>query len=264
MKNRRFEIMIIVFMVIFALILFGISLIFNFIEERNSYTMIISPFSIFDCKKYECTNVSDKIEEYNNKEYNIFINNIDKGNNKLFYNVANNTFHIYDVFNNNIYNDINYSLFANSGNARIINIDYNMENMNENEILKVLSEANIDNNGEEVFGQKIVLDMDDDTKEESLYIVHNSGYDNRKEYFSIFAYENEGTISIIDKQINDSTFGLYINRITNIIDIFNDGKYEFINTKLNCDETEYCNVIYRVKGKKVEAINECDMKTIFN
>lgn len=264
MKDRKFEISIIVFMVVFSIIIFGASLLIQYINKKNTYILITNPYSIFECKKNKCEDVSDNLEEYNNKEYNVYKNYFERGINKVFYNESNNTFHVYDSFNNNIYEDINDSLLAYSGKIELTVNDFNIEEMNINKVYEVLYNADINYQSDDLFSQKISLDFDFDTEYENLYIITNSGYEDKNIYFSILAYEKDQNIYIIDKEISDSNFGLFVSRITNIIDLNNDNKIEFINTKLNCDETEYCSVIYRLKGKSFESMNECKKKTIFN
>jgi len=72
MKNRTFEVGIVILLIVVSLILFGIYLLVDLINANNTYTMFLKPYTILQCTKWDCKNVSDKLLEYNNKSYNIF------------------------------------------------------------------------------------------------------------------------------------------------------------------------------------------------
>lgn len=132
MKNKKFEIFIIFSLIFFSVILFAIYLIYNLYLETKSYTLILKPYGVLECKKWKCKEVFNDFNKYNNKEYNIFIDGEYKGINLLFYNSLNKRFTVFDKQNNNLYKTGN--LFAYAGKAKITGVNYKEEDLSDSEI----------------------------------------------------------------------------------------------------------------------------------
>ena len=70
-KKNNFEIMIIMFLLLFSFIMYGLYLVIEKYYEKYTYTLILDPLTILECKKWKCIDKTSNINEYNNKEYNV-------------------------------------------------------------------------------------------------------------------------------------------------------------------------------------------------
>ena len=86
MKDRKFEISIMIILFTFAVVVIGCYLIYGIILEKQSYTLFLKPYRVLECKKWNCEDVSNDVNKYNNKEYNTIVNGIDFGVNYIYYN----------------------------------------------------------------------------------------------------------------------------------------------------------------------------------
>ena len=68
MKDRKFEISIMIILFTFAVVVIGCYLIYGIILEKQSYTLFLKPYRVLKCKKWNCEDVSNDVNKYNNKE----------------------------------------------------------------------------------------------------------------------------------------------------------------------------------------------------
>lgn len=254
MKNKRFEIFIIVFLVVFALIIFGIYLIFNKINESNEYVLIIKPYSVLSCKKFNCENVSSNKEEYNSKQYETYINNTYSGSNEIYYNSSNQEFYVNSA-SKNIF-DNSSSLLGISGKTKISVIKAEYETVNSEELDVLSNNININLMNYNLFyPRKVLMDFDGDEKLESLYII-NSNEDN-DEYISALIYKNDEQYYLLDYSKTDNKIDKEFYNVYYFLDIFKDNKIEFLFTKVYYDNIGSCLVLYRIKDNRFVGANEC-------
>ena len=117
MKKRPFETIVIIFMILFSIIIFGIFLLVQVYNKNNSYTLILKPLDVIECTKWKCKSESKNFKEYNNKQYEISLDGNYMGLNDLFYNTRNNKFYVFNQYNDNIYEDNN--LLASKGKVKV-------------------------------------------------------------------------------------------------------------------------------------------------
>lgn len=254
-KNKNFEILVIIGLVILTLLLIGIYKIIEINKKRNIYTMIFSPYSILECSKWECLDKSNDLNLYNNKNYNIFINGKYYGKQKLFYNDRNSKFYVFDEENKNIYNSDD-NLFTYDGSISIIQYNYTINDLKDYNVLnELINTTDLEINLNQV--KYVSYDFDNDNNNENLYLI-NSGF-SEAPYFNALVYNNNGNYKLIVKEeVEDSLKNSTLN-FTNLIDIYDDNKLEFIISKIYYDQIGTCNQLYRLKGNKYIPLNECEI-----
>lgn len=251
-NNKSFEIGIIVFMIVFSLIIFGIYLLVDLYKEKNTYTLFTNPFQILKCVKFKCEDVSEKLEDYNNNKYNIFLDGKSIGENKLYYSKNNNKFYVFNTFNNNIYN--NERLLAING-MNIKEYDFNLTAVSNNEVRSIIDDKY--NASLVDYSYKIDMDFDGDNESESLYLF--SYYDAYEEVnsFALLYYYDSGKLYLLDETLGKDILFYGNAEIINIFDIYEDGKLEFIYS--NKYYTGNCNIMFRLKRGKFVKANECNL-----
>ncbi len=254
-KNNKFEIGIIISLIILTIILFGIYLIIEIINKKNSYTLFMYPYQILECTKWKCEDNSKNISKYNSNTYKTYIEGEYKGENKVLYNDKTSKMYVFDNKNNNIFKDKTF-LLAYNGYPSITQLNTTLRDLEDYDIVNKLSEiSDIKLKKNQI--KYINYDFDNDGKNEYLYIG-NSGFI-ESPFFNLIVYRNDNKYYLIEsKKVKTYIDNSYI-IFNNLIDIFEDGKIEFTVTKQYYDQKGYCNIIYRLKGKKFVPINECEI-----
>lgn len=259
MKNKSFEITIIIGLIVFSLILFGIYLIYDTYLKSKSYTLFLKPYSILECKKWDCKDISNNLREYNNKPYNTYINGNNLDIKDIYYNDRVQKFYVFDKNDNNIYDE--GSLFGYTGKAKITSTPYKIEPLTENELETLKKELKLNvNNDEIMLNSKIAIDFDNDGKIETLYqIATTIDASDADLYFNYIIYEKENKYNIIMKEnsLDIDFIKIGESTISSILDIFDDGKLEFIVFTTYPLTGKTCSILYRLKGKNFIPINEC-------
>lgn len=263
-ENKKFEIMIIFIMGIITLIIISFFAIYNIIRERNHYTLILYPFSIFSCYKYDCEDITIQYKKYNNKKYKTFIENEDKGYNKIYYNESNNILYAFNSNNKNIYKKIKdteeepYYLLAYEGNVDISQKKYQLIYTNDDELNELANLINKEKLQKYYNYPKVVYDFDNDGKDETLYYLNNIAFENQDSYYAYLFYKDNDKIIILDEVESKKKESVPIIEVKNIFDIYNDGKIEFVVSK-NYLEKGHCSILYRLKNNKFVPTNECEI-----
>ena len=260
-KNISFEIFVIVILIVVSLIGFGIYLVVDLFNQSKSYVMFTNPYGILSCVKWDCQNVNNKLNDFNNKEYNIFIDGMNMGVNSLYYNNRDYKFYVFDKNNNNIYNE-EKSLIAFSGKAKVNGVKFNVQTPSIEQINLVLRNSKIEAYSNSVgYSALISLDYDDDGKKEHLIILHDQGIpEGINKYYSILAYIDDDKVTILNEEESEDAYSIPHDFVFNIVDIFDDKKLEIINSRIFAEEKGICTIIYRLKGKKFVPVNECEIK----
>ena len=107
------------------------------------------------------------------------------------------------------------------------------------------------------YSEKVMMDFDGDSNIEEVYSVIGGALNY---YFSYLVYNKEEKYYILYKSEENDITKFSAGTISNALDIFNDGKKEFIYHISYYDEIGECNVLYRIKGKKFVNVNECNVK----
>lgn len=254
-KKNNFEIMIIVFLLLFSFIMYGLYLVIEKYYEKYTYTLILDPLTILECKKWKCNDKTSNISEYNNKEYNVSADGKDIGKYTLYYDNNLNKFYIFDNKNNSIkYED---SLYGYNG-SNIKSYMVNSTDIGQDEMYDILGKNKLSVNINDIsYSKKIIDDFDNDGKYEEIYTIMSSIESSN--YFNYLIYNDEGKYSIIFKQENTDSLKVGSGVISNVMDIFNDGKKEFVYRLIYYDKLGECNIVYRLKGNKFVSVNECNL-----
>ena len=101
-KNNKFEVTIIFIVIVFSIIMYGLYLVVNEYYKKYAFTLITSPLTILECKKWDCTDKTSEVSKYNNKEYNTNIDGKDIGKNTMYYDSFQKRFYIFDYKDNSI------------------------------------------------------------------------------------------------------------------------------------------------------------------
>lgn len=252
MKNKKFEYFIIIGILVFSLIVLGIHLIFSSIKKNGIYSIFFNK-SYIECYRWKCEN-KDFIGNYEG-EYKVYIGGNNYGVNKVKYNLGNNKLYIFDSLNNSIYKDLSKKVFIYNGKVSIKQYNFNLNSDVDNEIINLI-EDNIDFTiSNYKYAYEIDIDFDNDGKFEKLVAVTNS-----ETAFSVLAYINDSKVQIIESYNNEDYTEVPSLYIENIIDIYEDGKLEFILNKSFYDNIGECSMLYRLKKNKFKASNVCDLK----
>lgn len=262
MKDKKFEISIIISLIVISLIIYGFYLIYNLYADSKSYTLFLKPYGVIECKKWECTDKSINLSDYNNKEYNVVVDGENLGKNALYYNDVTRKFYVFNKNNDSLFDEGN--LFGYNGKVSISGVRYSNKSLTTSEIndLKVKNKIDFDNM-DALYTEKVVLDFDNDGKSESLYIM-SSGTDSPGAtlFFDYVLYEDNGKFYklVADTSKDKKLESIGHTSISSIMDIFDDGKLELVLNTEYLMTGKSCSVLYRLKGKKFVAVNECNLK----
>ena len=249
MKNKKFEISIIIGILVMSLILLGVYLVYSKYRKENSYNIFLSNNTGLKCFKYSCESVNFKNDNY----FKIYINGEYKGINKVKYNSANNKLYVFDSASNNIYKDKSKRIFIYEGDTSISQIDFAMKDISSEDINLINRNINFDIS-DYTFAYKVVKDFDGDNSDEEIVIVKNEN-----KAYVVVAFIDGGNVSILINIQNEDYMEVPSIYVRDIIDIYNDGKLELILSEGYYDNIGSCEVIYRLKNNKFVSINECNL-----
>lgn len=253
-KNNKFEVTIIFIVIVFSIIMYGLYLVVNEYYKKYAFTLITSPLTILECKKWDCTDKTSEVSKYNNKEYNTNIDGKDIGKNTMYYDSFQKRFYIFDYKDNSI--KYNNSFYMYEGSISGILLDKNEVSTLELETIKSKLKLKFSLN-QVTYSEKVMMDFDGDSNIEEVYSVIGGALNY---YFSYLVYNKEEKYYILYKSEENDITKFSAGTISNTLDIFNDGKKEFMYHISYYDEIGECNVLYRIKGKKFVNVNECNVK----
>lgn len=252
MKNIKIDksIKIILSILVVYLIIMLIIFLPGYLKNRKEKLYLLTNFVKVKYENGKWSNIDD-IENYNLKKFDVYEDSQYIGNYKIIYS---NKFNIFDDDGKLI--DYTGSIFASSGtlDLDVYDVSESIADQNDKEIVnKALSELNIISSNEYSFFQKISLDVDNDSMEETIYSVSNYYVDvnENTRYSIVFMYKNNKVI-ILDKYITDDE-GIEdgpIFSILKLLDIKKDKKIELFYTKNYAYRPlDECGVLYSLAGK---------------
>lgn len=252
-KEWSFEFIMIFVIIMISIILFGVYLIVNLFSKDKEFLLVTDPLYILKCEKWDCENVTNKLGGLNNKKYNIYFDGNNMGVNTLYFNDARKKFYIFDDSDNNILKEEKFIAYSGS---KIVQKYFMEEEITSREYKKLKDKVNLDYEMEDV--KRVSYDFDNDGEKENIYTIN---YPMNEEYYALFnalLYEDDGKLYVIDRRVTEKSDAGYV-YISNVLDIFDDGKIEFIYNTEYFDNIGYCSQIYRLKGKKFVKVNDCDI-----
>lgn len=254
MKKKKRYVVILVILAVYLILMF---LIFGKYIEKGKYetTIIIGQDTIWNYSNRSWLNITSNstIENLNWKKYNIYLDNKFTGKYYLWYNEK---WYLFDENKNAITKD--GKLLAFDSNYDIKVLDFSTSEIKDySYIKKVLQENNLDVNSKFTVNNQIKLDIDNDQKTETIYVISNvfaiDFYPDT--IFSIVFMEKEGKIYNIYQDIdkNYSTNGCkpYINTI---FDIDSDDKYEIVLSCGRYSINKPIDMLYQLEDKEFKIL----------
>lgn len=256
MEGKRKYMILGVVLIIYVVLMISLLYFFNGKKEETIY-YVISPNTTL---RY----IDEKFESVNNillenKNFNLYMNQeyIENYELRKFKNVW---YYVEDTGANHRISD---EFFATT-NANLNVLSFEKEELNEDDILSIatiLYDLNIVDEREMTFGEKVVLDIDNDQMQEIIYTVNYSyKKDGKQEKMNLLLLNDNEKISIIDQKKLDKNVVMYdcFRIINNIIDINPDQKYEIVSSCTYFDQIGTCHEIYQLKNGKYKKIYKCD------
>lgn len=214
--------------------------------DENSYVLIDNQ-SIWTYKTSWQKADSEKV---NNKNFNVYIDSVYKGNYTLKYGNK------WNLFNDNKYVSADDNLIALSDNITLENIRYEEVNENDlNDINKILSS----NYSYDLDISKIEVDLDNNEYLDYIISVSNLNNEGQSKYFNLVYLKLNGDIQVLIKEdIKVEDYYLApIYKVSYILDIEElNSKNIVVNKGFYSDAGENGNIMYQLNGKKYEIVVE--------
>lgn len=235
-KTYIFFLSVVIIFGIVMFIFFGVPELKKSKNITDNLNIIIGHDTFWSYDKKSGWNVKSKNITYGNQMYNVYINSDYKG--KYDIELINDTFYYYDK---NV-NKTTYSgdLFAYSGGGSIIiKDDYDTSQITlddikyVNNLIEELKDTEI-SIFDLTLNKKIAIDLDNDKKDEYIYILSNFGCENCKnsDYFSIVFIVDNNKASLLSKSYDKTDYyGINFYDLEYILDINNDNNYEIVLSK---------------------------------
>lgn len=229
MKMKKAYIILIIILVIFFLVMFFVFGLDNI--KKNSYdtTIIVGEDTIWVYKKQKWMNTF-KYEDFNWKEYDVYLNNEIKGNYYLTYN---DKWYAFDNKKNAILLDGDLLAIKSNYDISVSNFDTN-EISDLSYVNRVLEDNKISKTSKFTVSHKIDFDYDNDGEEEEFYVISNAfpmDFDPEKIFSLVFMVKDKEIYPIYTDISDNTGFNGCKPYFNSFIDVDNDSRYEFI---LNC------------------------------
>jgi len=247
MKNKGA--IIIVITIIFAYLVLAV-IFFGWEEFANRFRSLNIMVSTGD--KWQLKNgMWSDIEETDLIHFNVYINNKSIGKYNLVYN---NKWYLFDDNRKAIKYDGN--ILAINGNVKYELIDFKEEDFDSDDeklLTKILEGKSIDETSEPDSASKIVLDLDGDNIQETIYTASNAfieGYSVKNRYSIIFTGDEQPEILYEHYEDESKQFSMCVPRLNTVIDIDKDSKYELIFECNYYDQLGSCAMLFEQKNDK--------------
>lgn len=231
MRGKKTYIILIAIVIVFFIIMFLIFGIDVLKREKYDITIIVENDTVWTYKNRRWSNV-DSFSDYNWKKYDIYLNNVNKGNYSLWYS---DKWYAFD--DNKKAVKLDGSLLAIKSNINIPIYDYDVLEIDDYSYVdEVLEDNDLSISSQYTVSKKIILDIDNDGENEEFYIISNAfPMDfNPNKIFSIVFMVKNGEIYPIYNNISKNTgFTGCRPYFSGFLDIDEDSKYEVI---LSCAE----------------------------
>ena len=241
--------------IIFVLIAYLVVLLCMYLpayirNQKERIYIITDEFKI----KYTYGNWSNitNSDDYKVEEFKFYEDGKDIGEYKTIYS---NRFYLYDNGK-----QVKYSgtLFGYRGTLDLEYLDAkiidSIEDSDKEIITKVFNDNSIPVDFNFNLYQKINYDLNNDGNTDSIYCISNYYMDDMEKYYSIIFTNIDGKINIVDKIITDydGTYDEPMFKLSNLIDIRDDNKYEllYMNNYFSQSGTD-CVKMYNVTKNKL-------------
>lgn len=240
---------------IFVSIICAITLFNN--HKTNQY-IIIGKEVILEKKSNQWRQLEEVNDEIFKQKYTV-----DTGEKKYknaTVNYASNTWYYVDKDFNNIDSNKVRIAYNKIDNIKLADYIWEMADETDLDILTyALEDENIKNiNSFLVNTRKVIIDLDNDGNDESIYTTTNASlsYDGEPQLSKMFVVKDGEIIQTINADKNEPFF------IMEILDLDGDGKYEMIVNKGDIDIKKFdsCYQIYKINKDKIKIEKDCSQK----
>lgn len=251
------KIMIVVFVLIIYFIIMVI--IYGFDRVKNKFyhiDMILTPNTYISYENGHFNDLTDT--SILGKNYQIYENH-----KFLYQGVLQYTNEKWYAFDNNQPLSLPEDFLAYQGNTKIDIIDFKEKEMSKNEISeakKILAQEGI--LFEPIFTktQKIEVDINNDKKGETIYIISNTlGMEEQESYFSIAYIKIKNKIHILSSNLSKDMYNVPSLTLKEIIDFEKNKKYELLFRKIYFDQIGTCYEIFGIEKKDYQLLKECEL-----
>ena len=257
MKNKRNIIIIVVIIVFYlalAIIFFGWE---SFMNKFQGLNIMLSTGEKWQLKDGKWSDIKDE-SKYNWEKFDVYIDNQLLGNYDLLYN---DKWYIFDENKKSIKYD--GKILAIRGNKKYEVIEFNEKDLNDdgkNALREVLSEYDIDYPKELTYAKRVNLDIDGDSKEETIYTISNAfTYETElnKKFSTVFILDGKKKVLYFDYVNVGDQYDLCVPKVNSIIDINKDLKYEIILECKYFSEMGVCGSLYELKNGAYKSSKSC-------
>lgn len=256
--KKKIIIIVSILLAYFALmmIFFGLD---NLKKKVYHVDFVISPSSYLRYEKGTWSDIKKEESELLGKSYKIYNNHQFLYEGILQYTDGN-----WYAFNHeNKPLSLPNNFLAYRGNMKIEMISYPTMTMSENEKTEastILKQHNIDFEPEFTKTLKIELDLNNDQKLESIYIISNTlGMEEQKTYFSIAYIKNSDNIEVLVEDVGDDMYQIPSLNLKAILDMNQDKKYELIFEKIYFDQIGTCHEIFEYVDNTYKSVKACEL-----
>ena len=251
MRSKKTYIILIGILVVFFLVMFLIFGLDNI--KKDSYdTTIVTDNAVWTMKKQRWDNVTD-FTNLNWKKYDVYTDNIKKGEYYLWYNSK---WYAFDKDKNAILLDGN--LLGIKSNYDISVLSFDISEIDDyNYINSILEENDLPTDSEYTSSYKVELDYDSDGEEETFYVISNAfpmDFNPDKIFSIVFMVKNEAIYPIYTNIEDNMGFNGCKPYINSFIDVDSDSKYEII---LNCGKysvSSTTSMLYEFKNNEFKMV----------
>lgn len=255
MEKKKIMIVISILAIYFVIMV----VIYGFDRVKNKFyhlDFILTPNTYISYENGHFKDVTDT--SILGKNYQIYENH-----KFLYYGVLQYTNEKWYAFDNNKPLTLPEDFFAYHGNAKIDIVNFEEKEMSVNEISeakKILVERGI--LFEPIFTKtkKIEIDINNDKKKETIYIISNTlGMEEQESYFSISYIKIKNKISILSSNLSKDMYDVPSLTLKEIIDVDQNKKYELLFRKIYFDQIGTCYEIFGYGKKGYQLLKECEL-----
>ena len=226
-KEKKVGIIIIVIiLILFFVLFFFFGGVDSFKNRKDKSIILVGDKTYWEYKNKEFTNIKSNISSLYWKDYVVYIDNEKFGTYKLWHD---DKWYLYNKNNEAVSYDGNF--LAISSNYNIKPVDYTVHSVSKDKYInKVLSNYNINTDNFTV-KNKIDIDIDNDNKKDSIYLISNvlpiDKYENYR-FSIVFMVKNDIIYTVFSDVNNESNTRGCKPYIDAFIDVDNDNKLEII------------------------------------
>ncbi len=253
MKSNKVIVVLIAFLVIFAFLFYW--LVGRERVERNNYQLVMITenevtWNCYGSSWEKKTNIND----YNWKKMDVFIDGKYSGK---YYIYHDDQWYLYD--DNKEAVDINGNFLAIESNFDVNAVSFEMSEIEDNEyVVEELENKGLSTGSQLTVNDETKVDIDNDGKEETLYVISNTfpiDFDTDFSFSYVFM-EKDGQIYDVFSNESDNMYTAVRPFINAIIDTNNDGIYEILISTAEYSNQGQGHILYEWKNNTFQKIIE--------